>query len=492
MKHPRHRSSAGLAWTLAVALGAACAAPSNAPRTSTAPRDLTPAVARAPRSLAPASAPLARPRTVDLASGALTFDALLATALGESPDLAMTAARVERAEAQLRAAKAATWPTVGVEASYLRADAPSMYLFKTIDAGRFSPSTDFNDPGAFGNWEAAIGVQYNLYDGGRDGLREGLAADEREAARQGGYAVENALVAALVNGWYGVRAAEEQARTAEAAITTVDAQLAEARARYELGSGLETDVLSLEVRRAESEELLLRAQNGRRLGLAALAQLAGLEGAGELELVGAGPRRADAPTSLDEALDAAETARPELAQARRRVNQAERGVRMARSGYLPRADVFARGWRDAPELDFDDSRDNWALGVSLSWSLFDGTRGAGVDGARAALTEAQRGLQKARLGIQLDVRAAWLALEDAGARLAVAEQAETTAARNLDLVRAQFEGGAATVTRYLESEWMQTQARTRATNARFDLERAHADLARATGRFRAAGPTQDN
>ena len=44
--------------------------------------------------------------------------------------------------------------------------------------------------------------------------------------------------------------------------------------------------------------------------------------------------------------------------------------------------------------------------------FYEGLSEALLDGARAALTEAQRGLQKARLGIQLDVRAAWLALED--------------------------------------------------------------------------------
>ncbi len=417
----------------------------------------------------------------------LSFDALMATALVESPDLRVIAARIDQAEASLAAARATWWPTIGLDASYLRADAPSLYLFRTIDAGRYTPGTDFNAPGAFSNWEAGVSARLNLYNGGRDQLNKGIAGDSIALAKLEAGKLENALIAAITDGWYSVRAAEEQQRTARASIETIDAQLAEARARHESGSSLITDVLSLEVRRAESEEMLLRATNGRALGLAALAQLAGLEQ--ELEIVGEGVVSDLEPASMEEALALAMRFRPELEQAKRRVAQAERGVQLSRSSYLPRADLFARGWRDAPELDFDNSRDNWALGVSLSWDIFDGQRGAGVDGARARLDEARRAQQKARLGVQLDVRSAWLRVADAQARVEVTARAVATAEETLALVRAQYRSGAAPITRYLESELMMTESKTRNTSARYDLERARADLARAVGHYK--GVTAD-
>ncbi len=486
---------AGLLLTLAG--GAGCAASGAAPAPTTkpaqakelelqerpvaAPAATKPSLARLPvESSAPVST--AAPEAVPM-----TFDALVATALSQSPDLALTAARVAQAEAGLERARAAWWPTVGVDASYLRADAPSMYLFKTIDAGRFESGTDFNAPGTFSNWEAGIGARMNLYNGGRDELNEQMAEDARALAWLGADAVENGLVAALTDGWYSVRAAEEQIQTAEASIQTVTAQLEESRARHEQGSGLRTDVLSLEVRLAQSEELVLRARNGRALGLAVLAQLAGLEQDAELDLAGAASVPRVSCASLDEAFALAEASRPELEQARRRVQQAERGGRIADSAFMPRADLFARGWRDSPDLDFGSSRDNWALGVSLSWDFFDGgRRGAGVDEARARLDEARRAEQKARLAVQLDVRTAWLKVTDAEARLRVARKASATAQETLQLVRAQYEAGAATITRYLEAELMNTEARTRSTSASYDLERAGADLARATGHYKAA------
>ena len=472
---------------------ASCAASGEAPEPTTASAAHVEELAQPERAkAAPTQASWLRESstlvpTAAPQAGPMTFEALVATALSQSPDLALTAARVAQAEAGLQRARAAWWPTVGVDASYLRADAPSMYLFKAIDAGRFESGTDFNAPGTFSNWEAGIGARMNLYNGGRDELNEQVAEDARALALLGADAVENGLVAALTDGWYSVRAAEEQIQTAEASIQTVTAQLEESRARHEQGSGLRTDVLSLEVRLAQSEELLLRARNGRALGLAVLAQLAGLEQDEELDLAGAASVPRISCASLDEAFALAESSRPELEQARRRVQQAERGGRIADSAFMPRADLFARGWRDSPDLDFGSSRDNWALGVSLSWDFFDGgQRGAGVDEAQARLDEARRAAQKARLAVQLDVRTAWLRVTDAEARLRVARKASATAEETLQLVRAQYEAGAATITRYLEAELMNTEARTRRTSASYDLERAGADLARATGHYKGA------
>ena len=87
------------------------------------------------------------------------------------------------------------------------------------------------------------------------------------------------------------------------------------------------------------------------------------------------------------------------------------------------------------------------------------------------------------LEVQLDVKTACLRVEEARSRLDVASASVTQAEETLNLVRRQFEGGTATVTRYLEAELMLTRARMRETNARYDLKKAMADTRRAMGQF---------
>jgi outer membrane protein TolC len=63
----------------------------------------------------------------------------------------------------------------------------------------------------------------------------------------------------------------------------------------------------------------------------------------------------------------------------------------------------------------------------------------------------------------------------------VAEKAVDLAAESFDLVHREYEGGAATITRYLQAELDYNRARVRKTAAFYDRERARADLARALG-----------
>jgi outer membrane protein TolC len=57
------------------------------------------------------------------------------------------------------------------------------------------------------------------------------------------------------------------------------------------------------------------------------------------------------------------------------------------------------------------------------------------------------------------------------------------AEESLDLVKKQYEGGSATVTRYLEAELDSNQARIRAIAARYDREKARAEIGRAIGHW---------
>ncbi len=68
-------------------------------------------------------------------------------ALERNPDLEAARLRVREAEARVEAARAAFLPWVGVDLGCLRADAPSTYLFKTIDSRELPQVVDFNSPG---------------------------------------------------------------------------------------------------------------------------------------------------------------------------------------------------------------------------------------------------------------------------------------------------------------------------------------------------------
>jgi outer membrane protein TolC len=60
------------------------------------------------------------------------------------------------------------------------------------------------------------------------------------------------------------------------------------------------------------------------------------------------------------------------------------------------------------------------------------------------------------------------------------------------LVKKQYEGGSATVTRYLEAELDRNQARIRVIVARYDREKARAEVGRAIGYWHQPLGTQED
>lgn len=414
-------------------------------------------------------------------AGPVSLAEAIRTALERNPDNQAAAARIRQAEAALDAAESAFYPTIRFYTEYTQADAPSAYLFKTIDQRELPPNTNFNDPDELTNFESGLAAQWNLFNGGRDILRRQMAQTGLSAARLDRQTVENALVASVIRAYYDALAARGFIQIAEESVQTVDKQLEIMRVRLEGGGALKSDVLSLEVRKAESEEERVRRGNGHRLALNALANVMGvppnppprLAQNGRLEMT-----MPDAAAGLDYAL----ANRPDLRRIRERVRQSRMGVDAARAGYLPAVDLRAQYYLDDEDAAYDLDRDNWQVALVLNWNLFTGfrTRSA-VREASARLSETLAMDRKTDLGLRMDVKNAYLRLSEAEARLRVTRRGVAAAEESLDLVRRQFTGGAVPITRFLEAELDRNRAKIRETAARYDREKALADIGRAIG-----------
>jgi outer membrane protein len=415
-------------------------------------------------------------------SGPLTAADVIRLALERNPDLHAAEARVAEARARLAEAESAFWPRLSANVAFLTGNAPSAFLFTRIDARRLPPGVDFNDPGTFSNLEEGLTLRWNLWNGGRDLLGRWAAdsaATTTDLARQ---AAINALVATVVATYLDARAAGELLAADDAAVRTVEAQVGESRVKVEGGGALRSDLLSLEVRLAEAREQRIRTEVARRLALAILRQLLALGADAQLELAASGYDPGPLPKSAAEALVEAYHHRPEAAIARRAVERARLEVAAARRAYLPRLDVESRLYGDEAQVHQPAGDPNWTVAVALSVDLFDGgVRRAAIRRARAALDELTESDRTALLAVARDIETAYLHLEEARERYTVAAQAVGAAEETLELVSAQYRGGAATVTRYLEAEGARTRARTGKIQAQLDLDRATLEAQRAMG-----------
>lgn len=396
-------------------------------------------------------------------------------AMDHNPDVRAAVKRIGAADADIKAAKAAFYPQLGVSAEYSRTNNP-MYSFGNIlNQGMFTNSIDFNDPGTTDTLQTKATLQYRLYNGGHDEAALAAANERGKAAEHERAAVGLRLAFEVVRAYCTIVQAAETVRARQSALDAVEASLAVARARFEEGSLLKEDLLNLEVQQSRAQEQLIQAQHGEQLAQRGLLHLLGRTGDSMQLDPKPGPDQ-EIPVERDI------RNRPELTGMAAVVKASEALVRQARSGSYPTADAFGSYQVDkGTELD-EGSGNSWTAGVRLNYTLFDGQRTtAAAQRAEAQLREARERQRKMELAFNLEKEQAALALNQEEERLKVTGKMVESATESARLARLRFKEGVLLASELIDTENRLTDARLSHSLATASRKIAIADLRRAVG-----------
>jgi len=403
-------------------------------------------------------------------------------ALSNSQEIKKIIARMEKAEAGIRIARAAFFPKVSLYTEYTKSNDPIAYLLKTARQRLLPPNANFNHPSTFDNYEVGINLQYNIFQGGKKFYHNNLAQSVLSEKKLERESIENALLASVINAYYDALVASDLIKIAEESVGTVETQLKLMTVRYNSGGVLKSDVLSLDVRLAEVKEKLVRSKNFHKRALAHLSTLLGFGPHIQLSLLANEKQDITYPKNYDKGVQIALTTRSEIKTIYEKIKQSKIGLKISQAGYFPSLDVIATRFYDAEDMAFYEDRNNWGLYLKLTWDIFEGGKtNAYVAQAKQAFKELMANYNHMILQIKLDVKNAYLNIEDANARLTVTERSVISAEESYKLVKRQYEGGSVTISRYLEAELDRNQAKTRSIIAFYDKAKGQAEIARALG-----------
>ena len=428
----------------------------------------------------------------------LSLSRAMDIAIANNPNLQQAVHRMAQARAMKELSDAAFWPAVGFYTQYMQGDAPSAYLFKTIDQRQLPPNINFNDPGRFENFETGLNARMNLFNGGRNYLGYRIAEQDADISDLDRQSIINSLKAQVIAAFYDILSAREFVDIAEASVATVSEQLRIIQVQYEGGGALKSDMLTLKVRLARAEESLVESKKRYKLAKVTLAHLMGIDPAEDSKDLALTAQAAgiaiDVPATYEEGIIYAFDHRPELEKIRKLLVKSRMGLDVSKTGYLPRIDVMGKYYVDDPHMDYDRDLENWTAAVMFNWDLFSGfSTQARIKKADAIVKEMLAADREAALNIKLDVKNAYLSLEAARSRYDVAASSVESAEESYRLVKEYYQGGAVTITRYLAAELDRNRSRIRATAAFYDKIKANAELARAIGMLSGdipAGPNQ--
>jgi outer membrane protein len=410
------------------------------------------------------------------ASAAETLEDAWARALEADRGLAAVRSQAEAAELDAAAARAQRWPTVAVGGSYTWLDQSPAFDFSFTGLPITPPPLFGGDDFAMG--QAAVTVP--LYTGGR--ISSGIAAAEARGRGAGAQAVgaEQDVKLAVAETYVGVLRARKALAVADSNVRSLEALAGDIGAMFDSELVPKNELLAVEVALADARQNRLRAAHAAEIAQAAYNRRLGepLDRAAVIEE--AVPAPVGLPAELELLVQQALGRRTELAALGEQAAAYGELAKVERSRVLPQLSVS--GGYTYLENQFLDDETVAMAGVGVQWALFDGgqsrKRAAALDRNRRA-TEQQRADLESMIALQ--VRQAWLEVEETRQRVRVTADAVGQAEENLRIARERYGAGLGTQTQLLEAETLRVQALTNRDNATLDAGLAQVRLARAVG-----------
>ncbi|RIJ48013.1 TolC family protein [Maribellus luteus] len=320
----------------------------------------------------------------------LSLEEALNLAAENNLNIKSAEARINTAKASYRMTNSVFLP--GIEASHTGVttnDPLSSFGFKLkqeiVQQADFDPAR-LNDPGSNENFGTKIEIQQPLLN--LDGIYARKAARKQfEAITYQATRVRKNIEYEVKRAYFMLELAESSVNVLGRSVKVAEEALRLTKNNEEQGFAKHADVLEASVRYEERKNQLLEAQNQREAAHDFLAHLLGLE---LNEQITTTDSLAQAPTQLlgtqpDYNLEN----RSDLLAFQKQIEAGENMVRSNKMKFVPRVNAFgAVEWNDDKLLG--TSANNYMLGASLSWKLFNGYKNAGaVQQAKSQLDEAR-------------------------------------------------------------------------------------------------------
>jgi len=355
-------------------------------------------------------------------------------------------------------AKAGRLPTVSLGSSYSLKD---------------------NNPAGTDDLSNSLRMNWQLYSGGRVEGQIDQAKRGVQVADLGVEKTKQQLKLDTTSAYFTILQTKNLVDVNQQSVSNLQEHLTSVQAKYDVGVVAKSDVLRAEVELANAQQNLIKAQNNYDLAVAGLLNTMTIDPGTELALTDTLSYQKYDKT-LEDSLAAAQV-RPDVAQADENVKIAETAIKVAKSGNRPSVSVSAsNGWSGSVLPESGD--DNWNVGLSASWSLFDaGSSNAKVKQADASLDKVKEQAVQVKNAAALEVRQNYLSMQEAEKRIDTNKVAVGKAEEDLVIAREKYNAGVGTNLDVIDAQLALTQAKTNEIQALYDYNVSVAKIDKAIG-----------
>jgi outer membrane protein len=412
----------------------------------------------------------------------LTLEESISIALKNSLVMNIAKEGIKGAQAKKREAATGFLPKFSTTYSYTRLNTDPSFFFPgippAIPAGTMVAGT-------INNYNWLIEARQPLFAGGgiianyqASKIGEDVAVAEETAKSQD-------IVQEVKIAYYNILRAQRLQDTSQQSVEMLGAHRDTAQNFFRVGLIPKNDMLQAEVELANGKQALVRARNAVELAKSRLNTILKRQLISPVDVVDVLDYK-PLDKSFGECLDIARSNRPELKIAALKTDQARKVVHVAQSEYFPTVSLVGDYTRfgDTASLagtDFKD-RETWQVMAVASWNFWEwGKTKFRVDAGRAMENQASDQAKELNDQIALEIKNAYLLLQEAESQIAVSQKVIDQAEENFRISEARYKERVARSTEVLDAQTLLTKAKSEYANALADYNISSARLQRAMG-----------
>jgi outer membrane protein TolC len=413
----------------------------------------------------------------------LTIQEAVKMALERNPDMAIAQFEMDELKGKITEVRSGAFPQVTFQGYGLRLRDPSILNSSSFDKVP-QEFRDALDPIPSNMFNFRVEAKQPVYTAGKVRTALRLAKEsleEKTAARE---AVRQRLIFNVFQACSNMLLVDANRKVIRETYLQRMKHLELARNRFKDGVATEIDVLRSEVNVANTEPELIRADNRVQLARARINNLIVVDINAPTEIEGALEYRPWSAGNLEEIQIRALQQRPELAVARRQVQEARLTVALANSENKLTVDMSAAygyTYREPKNL-FNTDFATWNVTFNFKIPFFDSGRKSGlVSQAQSRLGAAEKRLAQLENDVRLEVQQAYDDMRSAEKAIAAAKLSVNQAEKVLGMMQANYRYGAATTLDVVDSQTAVVEARNNDIYATYDYEISKARLRLASG-----------
>jgi outer membrane protein TolC len=424
----------------------------------------------------------ASPASAGAEEVSITLADALQLAGSANPELQASLARAEAQAARAESVDSMKLPRLGLSVGWGYSNLPASVFASKLNAGQFT-AEDFdisrlNDPSGLSSLNTALTLEVPIDVFGKIGAATEGQSKYGEAASAATRDERQEIRFRVIEAYRQAELAGRAIEVTERALAVAKARESDIAAREEAGSALKADLLRARARRRQREAELAARRGEKGIAEAGLARLLGAP-PGRVYVPSEGPP-AVAPLVGDEAEWTARALkqRPLLEAAGSKLQAAAAMTKGEDKAIYPDLGAFGSLYDNRTSAGGAQS---WAVGVGLTWSVFDSPRSRRKAAALAEQRAAEQDVRAAVDGVRLQVAMAWRTALTARERHAAAAGGAEEGREAFRVVQERRKAGMATLTDELETETAALAAALEEIRAAVEVAIADAALERAAG-----------